>query len=342
MRTLLYTQEFPPFKGGVANYYGQMVANWPKEEEIFLLFKKSSGRFRQYFLQLWYLARAVSKHKIDYILVGQVLPLGSIVHLFWRWRRLKYAVFFHGMDLSFALKHPRKAWLTKLILQDADKIICANNYTAEMLRNNFPNLGVEIRVVNPGVSHFKEREEVPQLQDFKEEILLLSIGRLVKRKGFAETIKALPAGVRYVIIGQGPEAEALRRIADSRVTFIDLVSEAAKWTWLEACDIFIMPSVDLAGDFEGFGIVYLEANLAGKPVIAGNSGGIRDAVIDGYNGLVVDGHSLGAIREAIIKLKANPELREKLGRQGRERAEKDFSWDKQAQLVCSEITNQNK
>lgn len=337
MKTLLYTQEFPPFHGGVANYYGQMVANWPKEEEIFVLSKKVSGRLRQYFLQLWYLAKAVSKYKADYILVGQVLPLGSIVHLFWRFRRIKYAVFFHGMDLSFALKSKRKTWLVKLILQDAHKIICANSYTAEMLKATFPNLKTPITVVNPGASFYPEREDLTQLQSFKEEILLLSIGRLVKRKGFAETIQALPEGIRYVIIGQGPEAETLHRLASSQVTFIDSVSEAAKWSWLKACDIFIMPSLDLDGDFEGFGIVYLEANLAGKPVIAGSSGGIRDAVIDGYNGLVVDGRFPGAIKAAIVKLASDPELRQKLGQQGKMRAEKDFSWDKQTKLIFSEI-----
>ncbi|MFA5163182.1 MAG: glycosyltransferase family 4 protein [Patescibacteria group bacterium] len=342
MRTLLYTQEFPPFKGGVANYYGQMLSHWPEGEEIFVLTQNRHGRFRQYFIHFCQLVRAVYKHKIDYIIVGQVLPLGSVVHFFWRFRRLKYAVFLHGMDLAFALKHPRKAWLAKLILQDANRIICANSYTAEMLKVKFPHLASTIVVVNPGVSHYQEREKLPQLRKDQEEIILLSIGRLVKRKGFAETIKALPSGVRYVIIGQGPEAAALHQIADSRVTFIESVSEAAKWSWLEACDIFIMPSVDLDGDFEGFGIVYLEANLAGKPVIAGNSGGIKDAVIDGYNGLVVNGHSLPAIREAILKLASDPDLRHKLGQQGKARAEKDFSWSKQAQLIYTAITNQDK
>ena len=90
--------------------------------------------------------------------------------------------------------------------------------------------------------------------------------------------------------------------------------------------IFIMPSRNIEGDFEGFGIVYLEANLAKKVVIAGDSGGVRDAVIHKVNGLLVDPNSSSSIAQAILDLAADKEAREKMGQRAYERVKKDFQW----------------
>ncbi|MCX6797642.1 MAG: glycosyltransferase family 4 protein [Candidatus Falkowbacteria bacterium] len=359
MKTLLYTQEYPPFKGGVANYYEHLAKNWPAGEEIFVLPKKCSGRIWQYFCQFYHLFRAIRKNRIDYILVGQILPLGSLVHALWRLKRIKYAVFLHGMDLTFAFRHPRKAWIAKHILRDASQIICANSYTANLLKKNWPTLAAKTIIVNPGVSEYKEAEQaVPEqrerlrrqyFEQLENKTILLSLGRLVKRKGFDSVLavlKDLPADLAakivYVIIGQGPEEERLRALATNQVIFVGAATEAEKWAWLELADIFIMPARDLRdldGDFEGFGIVYLEANLCGRPVIAGASGGVSDAVVDGLNGLLVDPDNLGEIRDAIIKLASDKELRAKLGRQGQERAQTKFNWTHQAKDVFAGIKN---
>jgi len=333
MKTLLYTQEFPPFKGGVARYYGELAAHWPRPAELFVLSRQYRGHFWQYFCQFFDLFYHLKKYKIEYILVGQILPLGPVTRVLSLCLSLKYAVFLHGMDFTFALKQPRKAWLTKLILSDAHKIICANTYTAGLVQEKFPDLAAKIVVVNPGVSEYEARVELPLLAELKDRPLLLSIGRLVERKGFASIIKVLPPDFNYVIIGTGPDEAKLKALAKDNVFFVGAVSEASKWSWLEKCDIFIMPAQDLNGDFEGFGIVYLEANLVGKPVIAGNSGGVKDAVVDGLNGLLVDPNNLEELRAAILKLGQDRELREKLGAEGQRRARQYFSWDKKAKEV---------
>ncbi len=98
-----------------------------------------------------------------------------------------------------------------------------------------------------------------------------------------------------------------------------------------------MPSRDIEGDFEGFGIVYLEANLCGKPVIAGNSGGVKDAVSDGVSGLMVEPENLEGIANAISRLSNDKDLRDKLGSQGKERAIREFSWENQAANLCKII-----
>jgi phosphatidylinositol alpha-1,6-mannosyltransferase len=103
------------------------------------------------------------------------------------------------------------------------------------------------------------------------------------------------------------------------------------------CDVFVMPSrADLgACDVEGFGIVYLEANACGKPVIAGKSGGIADAVLDGETGLLVPPDSPETLADSICRVLTHEEYAERLGRQGRERAIREFSWDAIADRVDS-------
>ena len=90
-----------------------------------------------------------------------------------------------------------------------------------------------------------------------------------------------------------------------------------------------MAARNINGDFEGFGIVYLEANMHKLPVVAGASGGVNDAVLDGVNGLLVDPVNTCEIKNAIIKLAQNKNLRQRLGNQGYERAIKEFKWEKQ-------------
>jgi phosphatidylinositol alpha-1,6-mannosyltransferase len=117
------------------------------------------------------------------------------------------------------------------------------------------------------------------------------------------------------------------------------LSETDKWHWLDLCDIFIMPARDIDGDLEGFGIVYLEAALAGKPVIAGRSGGVTDAVLDDRTGLLVNPEKTGEIAQAIIKLAQYQGLRQRLGDQARQRALTDFNWQKLAKKVQAIINH---
>jgi len=169
-----------------------------------------------------------------------------------------------------------------------------------------------------------------------------TLARIVKRKGIDRVIEALPEVAValpefcYYIAGTGPDEQYIRELAkklpvnlQNKVIILGKISDEEKWLLLDACDIFIMPAREIEGDFEGFGVVYLEANLSGKPVIGGDSGGIADAVADGVSGILVDPESTHDIASAVIRLSQDAELRERLGRQGRERAILEFSWERQ-------------
>jgi phosphatidylinositol alpha-1,6-mannosyltransferase len=376
MKTLLFTLEFPPFKGGIANYYGNLAKHWPAGGGLAVLDNRKgelmSGRalfpWRRAFTALSQRLRADQGQgiDIDYVLVGQILPLGTVAWLLSYFRPFRYAVFLHGLDFNAAMKSRRKRFLAGLILRRADKILCANNYVAVLAAAFYPAGRAKMKVVNPGVAGLETVAPVPSAPaavsaarppavtkppvkyDLDGREVLLSVGRLVKRKGFDMTIAAIAEmteaerkNLLYFIAGSGPDEAYLKSLVPAglqdKIIFLGGVSEADKWSWLERADIFVMPARDMDGDIEGFGIVYLEANLAGKPVIAGASGGVRDAVTDGDNGLLVDPENVDSIKTAIIRLAADADLRAQLGRRGQERAKREFNWPQQSRKIADII-----
>ncbi len=402
MNVLLFTLEYSPFHGGVANYYENIVRHWPAEK-IFVL-DNNDGEllnndlpFLKWLPAVRELFKAVSKEKIEHIIVGHILPLGTAALIINKILKTPYSVILHGMDLTLALKAGRKRWLAKKILNSAENIICASNFTAESA-SRVVRHKEKIKVVNPGadihITHNMERiTNLKMKYGLENKIILFSIGRLVRRKGFDKVIEAMPEVLKeapnliYAIAGTGPDEEYLKKLAtqchcekpvaatsdeaisassknvDDRytilslpkiaslcpaicgaplamthnITFLGKISDEEKWTWFDLCDIFIMPARQISNDFEGFGIVYLEANLAGKPVIAGRSGGVEDAVLDNETGLLVNPESAAEIANAIIKLARDKELREKLGENGKKRAEEEFNWGKQINKIYNII-----
>jgi len=138
---------------------------------------------------------------------------------------------------------------------------------------------------------------------------------------------------RYMILGDGPcrsklMAQVERLGLEKSVHFLGRMTDEEVVQWLRTCDIFVMPSGKLQGKFgeEGFGIVYLEANACGKPVIGGDSGGVRDAVVHGVTGLLVDPQDDEALFKALDQLIGDKDLRDSLGKQGRERVVNEFQW----------------
>jgi phosphatidylinositol alpha-1,6-mannosyltransferase len=168
--------------------------------------------------------------------------------------------------------------------------------------------------------------------------VLLTITRLVRRKGIDDVIRAVDRlrdefpDIAYVIVGKGPEEKGLkqmvrRRLLESHVFFIGGVGHEDLAPYYNISDLFVMPSKTVKPDVEGFGIVFLEANACGKPVIGTKSGGIPDAVIDGENGLLVDEKNIDQLSEAIRQLLHNPDRATDMGKRGRKRVEGFLNWD---------------
>lgn len=351
MKLLLCTLEYPPQIGGVSNYYSELIKAWP-EAETWTVLDNSQGlllsksKFLPWLSSIPSLIKEYRRQNYDLVFIGQVLPLGSSALIAKFFTGLNYGLFFHGMDLTFALRSRRKRWLLTLILKRSKIIVCANSYVKKLLIEFLPSVENKTKLINPGARRGIVNENIKKAfidkYDLKEKKVIFSIGRLVKRKGFDQVIKALKNVSAnnwiYIIAGSGPELESLQSLTldnklEDRIIFTGRLSEEEKWSCLSLCDIFIMTSRDLDGDFEGFGIVYLDAALMSKPVIAGLSGGVADAVVDNKTGLLVDPENLIAISEALNRLLSDDDLAKNLGEKACSRANIDFNWRRQAEKL---------
>ena len=196
--------------------------------------------------------------------------------------------------------------------------------------------GVDEKVFRPGL----DATHITQQLGFTDRPLIVSVGRLVPRKGQDRLIEVLPAirkrvkDAALVIVGEGPyrsKLEARVRELDlaEHVRLVGRVPLAQLPLYLSAGQVFAMPSRNRLGglEVEGLGIVYLEASACAIPVIAGDSGGAPDAVREGVTGFVVNGQDRQALIERIVTLLENPDLAKRMGAAGREFVEQKWRWD---------------
>lgn len=322
--------------------------------------------------------QAIGKERIERLWVGDIWPTGLAVYLVSIFSNKPYIISAHGKDLLLVKRSKVKGLLARTILKQA-VAITVNSQSTGRIVESFGVAQEKIKVIYPGVDIQKynlpageagntgihppvrqaEASEALRVGEYKKIIIekyglagkniLLSVGRLVERKGFDKVIEALPeiAGavenLVYVIVGEGPDRQRLgqkitksqnhknikikdRENNNPKIIFTGEVSEDEKLTWLELCDVFIMPARESRDDVEGFGIVYLEAGMADKPVVAGKSGGASEAVVDGQTGILIDPERTEEVAGAVIKLLKDGELRKEMGENGRGRAEKYFNW----------------
>ena len=253
----------------------------------------------------------------------------------------------HGRELLLpgppGLRRPFAA-VRRAVLRRSDHVLPVSTYTASLVRG----LGVpatRCTVVRNGVTPLLETASPePLLADGRGPVLL-TVARLVRRKGIADVLDALPPLVRalpglvYVVVGDGPERRALLARAErlgiaANVRFVGAQAEAALAAWYAAADVFVMTPRTLPPDVEGFGLVYLEAGAAGLPVVATRSGGVSDVVVDDETGLLVAEGDIPALTDALRRLLTRPDLRAQLGAAGRAQAHR-LTWDATADRILS-------
>jgi len=168
---------------------------------------------------------------------------------------------------------------------------------------------------------------------------------LVERKGHDMVLRALPQilekvpNLIYLIVGDGQNKKNLLKLRsrlklDQNVIFTGYLSDNELPALYQASSALIMPARQgPEGDIEGFGLVFLEANSHGLPVIAGNTGGQTEAVVDGSTGLIVDSLSTSQIAQAVIKLITDQKLARRLGEQGKKRVQEEFNWDNETRKI---------
>lgn len=266
----------------------------------------------------------------DVFIAGHIVPAGVIGGFLKALRRCKCVlVVTYGEEISMYKHGDRMKRLMVKALSGADAITCLTSSSKEELEVLLPGTAVKTVVVPPSVESRDEFHAV----DFEASgfPILFTISRIVERKGIDTTIKAVALlreqfpKIRYYIAGLGPDIDRLKRLVSDlnlrdHVEFLGSVEHPGYL--FQMCDVFCMPNRMLAsGEREGFGIVFLEAGLFGKPSIAGRSGGAVDAVVDQETGLLVDPDDPAATAEAVSYLVSKPERLEQMGRAAKAFAE---------------------
>lgn len=264
---------------------------------------------------------------------------------------LPYVVWIHGEELTRSRHHE----LTRVSLSGASAILtnsaCTAGHVRDRLRHHAPP---PIHIVPLGAP--ADWIAAPPTPARAAGVpVILTIARLSRRdryKGIDMGLRAMAElrrrglGFRYRIAGDGDDRGYLEQLArelglggpgPAQVAFLGRVPPSQMMALVDSCDVFLLASREQPSPrgvgYEGFGIVLIEAGARARPVVAGRSGGIPDAVGDGESGLLVDPTSADDLASALERLLRSPELRHRLGLGGRARVEARFNWDAAARRV---------
>ena len=303
---------------------------WLKPESLFI--------YTKLFLRsLW----LTVTRRITAIFAGRALPEGLVALAVARLTGRPVLIYAHGEELT-GWGRGRKFKAMCFAMKNADWILSNSDNTRDVLATL---IGVDprrIAVIYPTVDENRFRPGLP-FDDLRTSMsltgnkkLILSIGRLMLRKGFDNVIRVLPVlleqglDIEYALIGIGDDMDYLQQLAcelnlKDRVHFLGHVSYEDLPRWYNACDLFAMPNRNIDGDTEGFGLVFLEAAASGKPAVAGKAGGTGSAVVDGETGLRVDGENLDEIEQALKRLLTDSAEATEMGRKARLRVLENFT-----------------
>lgn len=364
MKILLVCQEFPPITGGVSVFLQNICIQLshlghnvdvltPFREggqqmhmgQKYRIYQYKNLRFLSSIVPFYHLLPLYFKKKYDLIFIGHFITTNVLGVLFLKKiLGIPYVILSHGNDLHYSISNWMDKPVAYQILSNASLILSNSSATAEQVRKKGYSGTIEILHPGANVTKFRpkiETTEIVRRYNLEGRRVILSVSRLVARKGhdcvlhaLSKVVKKIP-NIIYLIVGTGEEESRLRNLVlelslEQYVTFAGYIKKDVLPAVYCAADIFVMPSFvrDGGHDYEGFGIVYSEANACGKPVIGGKSGGIEDAVIDGETGLLVEPLNTDKIAGAIIRLLTDVEYAKQLGENGRRRVEKELSWEK--------------
>ncbi|MFJ8694514.1 glycosyltransferase family 4 protein [Streptomyces roseolilacinus] len=290
-------------------------------------------------------AGLLREHGCTSVWFGAAAPLGLMAPALRRAGARRLVATTHGHEAGWA-QLPVSRQLLRRIGEGTDTITYLGEYTRSRIAAALtPEAAARMVRLPPGVDEKTFHPDsggdaVRARLGLADRPVVVCVSRLVPRKGQDTLIQAMPAVLAAVpdavllVVGGGPYAKDLHRLA--RETGVaDSVRFTGPVPWEElpahhgAGDVFAMPCRTRRGglDVEGLGIVYLEASATGIPVVAGDSGGAPDAVLDGETGWVVRGDSPQEAAERIVPLLQDPELRRRMGERGRRWVEEKWRWD---------------
>ncbi|MGW7824011.1 glycosyltransferase family 4 protein [Streptomyces puniciscabiei] len=291
------------------------------------------------------------EHGCTSVWFGAAAPLGLMAPALRRAGAERLVATTHGHEAGWA-QLPAARQLLRRIGESTDTITYLGEYTRSRIATALTPAaaarmvqlppGVDEKTFHPGSGGAEVRARL----GLTDRPVVVCVSRLVPRKGQDTLIRAMPRILAaepdtvLLIVGGGPYERDLRRLAaetglSGSVRFTGSVPWSELPAHYGAGDVFAMPCRTRRGglDVEGLGIVYLEASATGLPVVAGDSGGAPDAVLDGETGWVVKGGDPTAAADRIVALLADPELRRRMGERGRQWVEERWRWDLLAETL---------
>lgn len=380
MSVLLLSEVFPPRVGGSGRWLWELYSRLPSSDVVVmageaeaqeafdrrshlriqrepltlpswgLLNATSRGHYRRLFDRVRSIVRA---DQIESIHCAKCLPeglIGLVTHFV---SGIPYLCYVHGEELGIASSSRELRLLTRQVLSRSAKIVANSENTRQLLVKNWNLHESRCVVVHPGVDTTRYRParirpELRRAYGWSDGPVLLTVGRLEKRKGHDMMIEALPQVIEkhpnahYTIIGDGPELSSLKsRVERARlidhVSFVGSCPDDSLVSMVQQCDLFVLPNRAIDGNIEGFGIVLLEAQACGKPVLAGDSGGTRETMRSPVTGRTVSCEDPSRIASTVLELLENREALEEMGTQARRWAVENFDWSAVFQKWISRI-----
>jgi phosphatidyl-myo-inositol dimannoside synthase len=279
--------------------------------------------------------------RVRAVCIGELVSAGWLFVPLRLFPFVRRVVYMHGEEITTMDGYDDDFRRRRRYVRGAQRIVAVSRFTraatARLLAPPGRTAEAEKRIVliENGVDPWRfrpgpKRTDLLRYYGLEGAFVFVSVCRLLEKKGIDHTIRAFATlaatfpDCRYLVVGDGTYRARLEALAEEegvadRVVFAGQVAEEELVDHYRLGDVFVMPNRELPnGDTEGFGLVFLEANACGIPVVAGCAGGSPDAVTDQVNGLVVDGRDVGAITAAMRRLREDKAVRERLAVRGRE------------------------
>jgi len=361
MKILIPTADYPPIEGGISTVTVQVARelarlghavtvvapHFPDQEAFDAAEPVTVIRYRGYhlgWLRFFPMAAATWPRLdgTDLVLGVNIAYGGLIGRLARRVRGTPYVTFAYAYEFLKFPKYSPPAWLLRGTYARSEKVVAISRFTRDKLAA-FGGPAGRIAVILPGAPpprHGSTTATEATRHKFALDSgpVVLAVGRFIPRKGQVTLVRALPLilarvpDAQLVLVGQGPSLrEAIHETyalgVRDHVVFPGRLPDEDVAGLYEASTVFALPTgVGARGQVEGFGLVFAEAQAYGKPVVAGRSGGVVDAVLDGETGLLVEPEDPEALADAIVRLIEDPELARRLGENGRRRVEAELNW----------------
>ena len=291
----------------------------------------------------------VERLRPDVVVFGAAFPLGLMGPQLRRRTGVPYVAFTHGLEVTSA-RLPGGAAVLGRIGRDASAITFVSRWCQDLLQPGFgpgPRYSLLPPAVDPSDFHpGVDGTEVRRRHEVGDDPVVVCVSRMVERKGQDQLIRALPGlrrrvpGARLLLVGDGPFRDDLVELAravgvDRHVAFAGQVSDDELPAHYAAGDVFAMPCRERRGglEVEAFGIVFIQAQAVGRPVVAGAIGGVPDALRDGTTGLLVDGTSVEAVTDALVAVLGDPERATRMGAEASRFVASGFTWDRRTEQL---------